>query len=174
MVAAAIALARLNSGVISPSRAVEAADQPGSGVAVRTNVEHIWLPKTLLDMARHQPISTVAEGYKDMGPLPKPPGREKLWYALGTRIHQKNGRDDHITYIRHPYGEPERFPEFLKVLATASGGSPSGSTSSFSEAEVHILAGEQAEGRPREVVQKLLSQTFGVREFSTGRTTDAK
>jgi hypothetical protein len=156
--AAAIALTRLDSRVIRPGRAVEAEDQPGSGIIVRAEVVHLWLPKTLLDEAQLQPISAVARSHREARSLPEPLWRQKLWYALTVRGHQQNGRHADVTYFIHPYRDPEHFSDFLKALATAAGHPPIDSTSDFSKAEVHIIPGELSEREPSEVVKELLSR----------------
>jgi hypothetical protein len=168
IVAAAIALTRLGSRVIRPSRAVEAGDQPGSGVVVRAEVVHLWLPETLLDEARHQPISAVARSHGEVRSLPEPLGREKLWYVLTIRGHQQNGRYADVTHVRHHYRNPEHFSEFLKAVATAAGHPPIDSTSDFSKAEVHIIPGELSEREPSEVVNELLSRQLPPLERSQG------
>ena len=158
IVAAAIAFTRLDSQVIRPSRTVEAEEQPGSGVVVRYEVVHLWLPETLLDESRHQPISAEARSHAEVRSLPEPLGRQKLWYALTIRGHQQNGRHASVTYIRHPYRNPEHFSEFLKALATAAGHPPIDWAPNFSKANVHIIPGELSEREPSEVVKELLSR----------------
>ena len=160
IIAAAIAFTRLDSRVIRPSRAVEAEDQPGSGVVVRHEVVHLWFPEALLDEARSQPISAVARSHGEVRSLPAPLGREKLWYALTFRFLQRNGRYASVTYVRHPYRNPEHFREFLKALATAAGHPQIDPTSSFSKAEVHIIPGDLSEREPSEVVKELLARQF--------------
>ncbi len=51
-------------------------------------------------------------------------GRQNVWFALTTRHHKINGGAAVITYIRHPYLEPEHFRELLNVLAIATGKLP--------------------------------------------------
>ncbi len=157
IVAAAIAFTRLDSRVIRPSRSVEGEDRPGSGVVVRYEVVHLWFPQTLLDECDTSPFPLWRKSWGSPIP-PRTTGCEKLWYALTIRGHQQNGRDASVTYIRHPYRNPEHFSEFLKALATAAGHPPIDPTPSFSKAEVHIIPGELSEREPSEVVKELLSR----------------
>ncbi|MFI5457632.1 MAG: hypothetical protein ACHRXM_19490 [Isosphaerales bacterium] len=54
IVATGIGLTWLNSWAIRPGRQLEPRDKPGSGVAVRAEVLHLWPPQTLIDLARKQ------------------------------------------------------------------------------------------------------------------------
>jgi hypothetical protein len=160
IVAVAMAFTRLDSRVIRPGRAVEAEEEPGSGVVVSDEVVHLWFPEALLDEARSQPISAVARSHAEVRSLPEPLGREKLWYALTVRCHQRNGRYASVTYVRHPYGNPEHFSEFLEALATAAGHPPIDPTPRFSKTEVHIIPGDLSERKPSEVIEELLARQF--------------
>jgi hypothetical protein len=95
-----------------------------------------------------------------MRSLPGPLGREKLWYALTIRGHQQNGRSASVTYVRHPYRNPDHFNEFLKALAAAAGHPPIDRAPDFSKAELHIIPGDLSEREPSEVVKELLSRHF--------------
>jgi hypothetical protein len=146
--------------VIRPTRAVEAEDQPGSGVVVRGEVVHLWFPEALLDEARNQPISAVASSHGEVRSLPEPLGRVKLWYALTIRGQQRNGRYASVTYVRHPYRDPEHFSEFLNALAMAAGHPPINPTSNFSKAVMHIIPGDLSDREPSEVIEELLARQF--------------
>jgi hypothetical protein len=168
LVAPVIGLTWLNSCASRPSRVLEPADQPGSGVIVRAEVLHLWLPETLIDMAGRLPESSVAQTHQE---LQSSVGRrvlERLWYASTTRGYQVNGGIVDITVIRHPYRDSEHFQEFLDVLATVAGNPPRYPTLHYSGAEVHVLPGELSEREPREVVEELLSRPFPSFERSQG------
>jgi len=81
--------------------------------------------------------------------------QEDLWYALTTRAHQVNGRFVDLSVIRHPYHDPQDFPELLAVLAAAAGVPTRGLGSDFSTASVHIIPAESGKREPREVMVEL-------------------
>ena len=53
-VTTAIGLTQFDAVVPQPSAAPEFSDPPGSGVIVRSEVIHLWLPETLVDPARQR------------------------------------------------------------------------------------------------------------------------
>jgi hypothetical protein len=154
--ATAIGLAWLDSRVIRPGRGLEPQDDPRSGVTVRNEVLHLWLPETLSELAKHQPFTAVAQQHQQLRTSLERRARESAWYALTTRAHQANGGMADITYIRHPYSDSQTFQELLDVLATAAGNPPLHSTLNLSGARVHILSSELSEREPSEVVRELL------------------
>ncbi|MFI5458683.1 MAG: hypothetical protein ACHRXM_24905 [Isosphaerales bacterium] len=167
IVATGIGLTWLDSWAIRPGRELELHDNPGSGVTVRAEVLHLWLPQTLIDLARNQSMSLVALTHQESRTSLERRGQD-LWYALTTRSHQVNGRVADVTFIRHPYRDPQFFQEFLDVLTTAAGNPPFYSASDYSGAEVHILSAELSEREPREVVEELLSLRRPLSERSQG------
>jgi len=168
LVAPVIAFTWLDSRASRPSRVLEPDDKPGSGVTVRADVLHLWLPETLIDLAGHQPESSVPQTHHELQTFLERRGQEKLWYALTTRGYQVNGGIADITVIRHPHGARQHFQEFLDILATAAGNPPRYPTLHYSGAEVHILPGEVLERDPSEVVEELLSREFPSFERSQG------
>jgi len=160
LVAPVIGLTWLDSCARRPSRLLEPDDNPGSGVTVREEVLQLWLPETLIDLAGQHSESSVAPTHQELRTSLERRGQEKLWYALTTRSYQVNGGIADITFIRHPYRDPEHFQEFLDVLATAAGNPPRYPTLQYSGSEVHILPGELSEREPSEVVEELLSGPF--------------
>jgi len=168
LVAPVIGLTWLNSCASRPSRLLEPDDKPGSGITVRAEVLHLWLPETLIDLAGHQAEYSVPQTHHELQTSLERRGQEKLWYALTTRGYQVNGGITDITFIRHPYRDPEHFQEFLDVLATVAGNPPRYPTLHYSGAEVHIPPGELSEREPSEVVAELLSRPFPPFERSQG------
>jgi hypothetical protein len=106
-VATAIGLTLLDSGVIRPGRQLEPYEKPSSGVTVRTEVLHAWLPDTLLDAAGHQSLYSVVQTQWELRTCLKRREREDLWYALTVRCRSVNGGVAHVSFIRHPYREPQ-------------------------------------------------------------------
>jgi hypothetical protein len=160
IVTMAIGLMRLGFRASVPTREPEPDDRGGSGIIVRDEVLHLWLPTTLIELARNQSDSSVAHTHQELRTFLERRGQENLWYAFTTRGHQVNGGTADMTFIRHPYRAPEHFGEFLDVLATAAGNPSRDPTSRYSGAEVHILSRELSEREPREVVEQLLSRPF--------------
>jgi hypothetical protein len=142
LVATAIGFSWLDSRVNRAGGRLEPDDRPGSGVNVRAEVLHVWLPQSLIDVARSRAGSAIAHAQEDSRTTLEDPAQKNLWYALATRGIQANGAAAHITFIRRPYSEPQYFPEFLEVLAFAAGYPKCDSTSRYFGAELHILTGE--------------------------------
>src|SRR5262245_30268081 len=59
-VTTAIGLTQFDALAPRPSGALEFSDPPGSGVIVRSEVIHLWLPDILVDPARHEFPALVA------------------------------------------------------------------------------------------------------------------
>jgi hypothetical protein len=166
IVASALAFMSLDSRGIRPSRVLKPDEQPGSGVIVRDEVLHLWLPESLLDLPGHQSEPSLAQTHQELRSSLERRGRENVWYALTIRSHVDNGEMADITFIRHPYSDAEHFQELLDVLSTAAGNPPRGPTSNYSNAAVHILPGELSERKPREVIEELLSPPSQSSELS--------
>ncbi len=160
LIAPVIGYTRLDSCASRSSRLLEPDDRPGSGVTVRAEVLHLWLPETLIELAAHQPRCLVAQTHDDLRSFLECRGQRELWYAFTTRSHQVNGGIVDTTVIRHPYKDPNHFPEFLDVLGTAAGNPPTYPALSYSGAEVHVLPGKLSEREPSEVVEELTSRPF--------------
>ena len=83
-----------------PGRALEPGSHPGSGMTVRAEVLHLWLPEALIDLVGERSESSVVLTHKELRTLLERRGRENLWYALTTRAHQVDGGVAEITL--HP------------------------------------------------------------------------
>jgi len=166
IVALAIGIAWIDCCATQPGRALEPDQVAGSGHIVRAEVLHLWLPETLIDLAKHVSGSSVAQSHQELRTSLERSGQENLWFAFTIRAHQVNGVAADITFIRHPYREPEDFREFLDILATAAGSPPDEPPAYYSGAEVHILPQELTEREPRAVVEELLSMPYLPSELS--------
>jgi hypothetical protein len=62
------------------------------------------------------------------------------------------------TVIRRPYAEPDRFAEFLEIMAAATV-SPPDLWKNLSSATVHLIPEELSERDPREVIAQLIGQS---------------
>jgi hypothetical protein len=162
IVAPVISYTCLGSRTVHPTRSHEKFPSPGSSAITRTEVVDLWLPETLLNSARCQGDSSVALDYPELRPTCECQGlrTNDLWYAYTLRAYQDDGGAADITFIRHPYCEPEHLQEFHDVLAAAAGISPRHSVLHIAGAEVHILPGELCQRDPRAVIEQLLAQPF--------------
>ena len=147
----------LSFHVARQDQELESASRSGSGIIVRSEPIHLWLPQTLTELAQHQSQSRVVRTHEELQRFLELEGREDLWYALTARGHQVNGGFVDITVIRRPYDDASHFPELLAILATVAGNPPHHPDADFSRASVHIMAQELLKGEPREVMAELLS-----------------
>jgi hypothetical protein len=155
--ALAIGLMWLETRFNPPGPAVEPANSPDSGLSVRVEVIHLWLPQSLVDFARRQFAPPIAPAHQELQTPVEHRTQENLWYALTKRLYNSDGTWADVTYTRRPYREPWRFPEFLDVLAMVARDPPSESGSVYYGAELHILPSELSEREPREVLTELLN-----------------
>ena len=65
-VTTAIGLTQFDALVPRPSEALEFSDPPGSGLIVRSEVIHLWLPEILVDPARHEFPALVAQTHQEL------------------------------------------------------------------------------------------------------------
>jgi hypothetical protein len=135
----AIGLTQFDALAPRPSSALEFSDPPGSGVIVRSEVIHLWLPEILVDPARHEFPAPVARTHQELKKALERQKQENLWYAITVRGHQANYGAADISLIRYPYREPEHFQELMDVLATVAGSPPCHPSADYSAAIVHIM-----------------------------------
>jgi hypothetical protein len=150
----AIGLTQFDALAPRPSGALEFSDPPGSGVIVRSEVIHMWLPEILADPARQEFPALVARTHQELKKMLERGGQENLWYAITVRGHQANLGAADISFIRRPYCEPENFQELMDVLATVAGSPPCHPSADYSAAIVHIM--------PAGVSQREWSMSSGV------------
>jgi hypothetical protein len=139
LVTTAFGLAQFDALAPRPSGALEFSDPPGSGVIVRSEVIHLWLPEILVDPARHEFSALVARTHQELKKAFERRGRENFWYAITIRGHQANHGAADISFIRYPYREPENLQELMDVLAAVAGRPPRHPSADYSAAIVHIM-----------------------------------
>jgi hypothetical protein len=135
----AIGLTQFDALAPRPSGALEFSDPPGSGVIVRSEVIHMWLPEILADPARQEFPALVARTHQELKKMLERGGQENLWYAITVRGHQANHGASDISFIRYPYREPENLQELMDVLATVAGRPPRHPSADYSAAVVQIM-----------------------------------
>ena len=131
--AGVIGLACLSFHVTRQDQELEPASRSGSGIIVRSEPIHLWLPRTLTELAQRQSQSRVVRTHEELRRFLEREGREDLWYAMTERGHQVNGGFVDITVIRRPYDDAAHFAELLAVLATAAGNPPRHPDADFSK-----------------------------------------
>ncbi len=147
-----------------PGRALEADEIPDSGYIIRIEVIDIWVPESLIELAKQPAASSVPQSHQELRTLLERSGHRNLWFAVTTRHYQINGGAGDLTYIRHPYLEPEHFRELQSVLAIAVGKPPLDPSRFGSGCAVHIVPKELSDREPREVVEQLLSSSLDSRQ----------
>jgi hypothetical protein len=138
-VATAFGLMRWSAVVPQPSAPPEFSDTPGSGLIVRSEVVHLWLPETLADLARTETRAIEARTHQELKKALERRGLEKLWYAITVRGHQVNHERSDISFIRYPYRQPESLQELLDILAIVVGSPPREPSADYSAAKVSII-----------------------------------
>ncbi len=138
-VTTAIGLVHFNAVVPQPGAAPEFNDPPGSGVIVRSEVTHLWLPEILVDPAPHEFPALAARTHQELKKALERRGPENLWYAITVRGHLADHRTEDTSFIRHPYREPENLQELMDVLATVAGSAPGHPSADYSAAIVHTM-----------------------------------
>ena len=171
LVAAGLGVTWLDSRAIRrPGQSMERIDPPGTGINIRTEVTHLWLPETLIELAREQvePEAMPVQTYDELQVVLERGERQDVWYAITLRSHQADGHVAEITYIRKPYHESENFREVPHILARAARVPSPDGASPFSEAEIHILSRAQTQREPREVMEQLVGSPARRPEFVRG------
>ena len=137
--ATAIGLTQLGALTPRPNGAVEFIAPPGSGVIVRSEVTHLWVPEILVDSALHEFPALSARTHQELKKALERRGQENLWYAITLRGHQVNHGATDISFIRYPYREPDNLQELMDVLAVVAGRPPRDPSADYSAAIVHIM-----------------------------------
>jgi hypothetical protein len=94
---------------------------PGSGVNSKTEVTAIWMPRSLLDLARDQAGSPMHRSPEELQTYLEQRGWRTAWYALTYCAHQVDGRSAEITQIRLLTEAAKDLDEFQAVMAAAAG-----------------------------------------------------
>jgi hypothetical protein len=157
-----IGLAHYSAVVPQPGAARELSDAPGSGLIIRSEVMHLWLPESLVDLARNESRALVARTHQELMKALERRGEENLWYAITVRAHLANGRCEDMLFIRHPSRQLDHLMELTDIVATVAGIPPRRPSADYSAAVVHImparmsqrewLQATQASSLPRQAV----------------------
>ena len=85
LLATAFGVMWLDSRVIRPGRMLASPESPGSGIVVRSEVVHLWLPETLIGLATSQSEHLLAKKHEELRAYLESRGQEKIWYAVTNR-----------------------------------------------------------------------------------------
>jgi hypothetical protein len=161
IVVAVIALACFGSYVNRQAHERELSKDAEWFMVARSEVLNLWLPQTLIELAKRQAQSGFIRTHEDLQQSLELQREQELWYAVTVRAYRGNGEFADTTYIRWPYYDPHNyhFQEFQDILASATGNPPcypDFPTSGYSKASVHVIDEELLEREPREVMAELL------------------
>jgi hypothetical protein len=137
-------------------RVPEPDNHPGSGIIVRSEVLRLWLPQTLIELAKRQTLPSRIRTHEELQRTLECLCQRDVWYALTARAHKVNGERVDLTTIRWPYRDSRYFPELLDVLALAAGEPPSDPTPGFSDVSISVLPDDSLKREPREVMREVL------------------
>jgi hypothetical protein len=139
LVTTMIGLAHFNAVVPELGAAPEPSDAPGSGLIVRSEVIHLWLPESLVDLAQSEPPALVARTHQELIKAVERRGQQNLWYAITVRAYLANDRSEDMSFIRHPYRHLDHLQELTDIVATVVGIPPRYPSADYSTAVVHIV-----------------------------------
>ena len=140
-----IGLAHDNAVVPQPGAAPELTDAPGSGLIVRSEVIHLWLPESLVDLAQREPPALVTRTHHELIKALNRRGPQNLWYAITVRAYLANNRSEDMSFIRHPYRQFDHLQELTDIVATVVGIPPRHLAADYSAAVVHIMPARMSE-----------------------------
>jgi hypothetical protein len=152
-----IGLAFFASNMARQDRLAGFDDEPGSGIMIRSEVIRLYLPRTIIELAKRQTQQPALRTHDDLRRNLELQHQQNLWYALTVRGLQVNGELVDLTFIRRPYSDPARFAEFLDVLAAVTGNPPD-LWRNLSSAGVTFIPDELSVREPREVMSELIGQ----------------
>jgi hypothetical protein len=156
--AGSIGLTSFASFVARQDRLAASGKDPLDAIVIRSEVIHLYLPRTLIELGNHQTQQPPLQTHEELRRSLEVQQHRDLWYALTVRGFQVNGEFADTTFIRRPYAVPDRFAEFLEIMAAATA-SPPDLWKNLSSATVHLIPDEFSERDPREVITKLIGQS---------------
>jgi hypothetical protein len=131
---------------------------PGSGIVLRTEVTAIWMPRALLDLARHHGGPPVDRSPEEVQSCLERNGWRTAWYALTCRGYQVDGQSREITQIRWLSEAADHLDELRAVMATAAGRPPRIEDGDLSHARVEVIPDTLQEVDSREAITRLMAE----------------
>jgi hypothetical protein len=155
LIVATIGLTTLSSKASRPGSDADDLQEPGTGIAVQSEVVDAWLPPTLDELAGRRTSASLPLSDEDLRSRLKPRGKD-VWYALTCRLHQANGRRNELTIIHYPLQSADEMSALRRLLELI-GSEPADTLHSGSTApRVHIIPEELLQLPPRDAVAELL------------------
>jgi hypothetical protein len=108
----------------------------------RFEVQRIWLPKTLVELARSPSRHEVTRTHGEFQRFLERRHEERLWYAYATRVYQRNGKFSDCAYIRQPYRDEFLFSELCGFLAGVAGPPPHFEAEEFENVSIAVIPDE--------------------------------
>ena len=124
---------------------------------VRVEVRRVWLPRALVDLAKHEPPTGPIRTHAHLRRVLELRGQEKVWYAMTLWAHDSNGDFIDFPVVRQPYGEPEVFIELLEILSIATGNWPGEPPDRFSAVSFGLVPESLLKHEPRDGIAALLA-----------------
>ncbi len=131
---------------------------PGSGVTVRIDLSHIWVPARLLELAKREAENPKLRSEEELRSELKKIGGEGLWYALTLQLHQEDGGMSEVTTVDSPYHSTRELPSFLDLVDTIGSKRQDHAESNSSTPVLHIIPDELMQRPAREAVMELLKR----------------
>ncbi len=125
-----------------------------SGVPSRVEVSTIYLPPEFVALCKLPPGAAEIQSHDGLRVYLEDRGMEVAWYAITTQSFGP-GAATTLTSFCRPFDSPDRFEQFLDVLATAAGDPPSYPGTDYSTARIVVMPDEIARSEPAEAMAKL-------------------
>jgi hypothetical protein len=146
---------------VSPqANAPRPADQPGSGIVVRTEVTVLWIPLSLLDLAQDEAGRPTLRPPEVLRSELTRRGMNDAWYALTYRGYNASGTFGEVTQIRCLSDAAAHLNELQAVMATAAGNSTRSNALDFLHTRVEIIPDALQAVDPREAITGLISNAI--------------
>jgi hypothetical protein len=158
VVAAGVELTSFASHVTQRARERELAEGVNLGIITRSEVLHLWLPRTMAEWAKRQHQSRSVLTVQELQCYLELQHRRDLWYAVSLRAYRANGEFDDMTFVRRPHDRNGNFAELPDIQATAAGNPPCYPNWDLSKASVHIISDEFLEREPCKVMEELITR----------------
>jgi hypothetical protein len=146
---------------VSPqANAPRPADQPGSGIVVRTEVTVLWIPRVLLDFAQGEAGRPTLRPPEVLRSELTRRGMNDAWYALTYRGYNASGKFGEVTQIRRLSDAAAHLNELQAVMATAAGNSTRSNALDFLHTRVEIIPDALQAVDPRDAITGLISNAL--------------
>jgi hypothetical protein len=131
---------------------------PGSGVTVRIDLAHIWVPAQLYELARREAKNPKLMSEEELKAELKKIGGEGLWYALTLQLHQEDGGMSEITTVDYPFHSNRELPSFLDLVDTIGSKRQDHAESNSSTPVLHVIPDDLMQRPAREAVMELFKR----------------